>query len=115
MSDWVPVELIMNYFKNLYLQNKDEIDRIAQNLKDEHLSNQIIQEIIASIKIYVSLNDQGRVQMFDHKGWDNDDKELIYKNGDIKVLYCRDNGYVEILGLNDKDFKRIFDVYGFDL
>ena len=75
----------------------------------------MIEAIINIIKevVLVAYNDRERIQMFDCIGMGPDEKITIFVEDDVRVLWCPYWEYVEVLGLSDEDYQKVFDAVGY--
>ena len=73
----------------------------------------MIEAIIDIIKIIVlEPYHKKRIQMFGFSCTD-DDKITIFEEDDVQVLWCSYWEYVEVIGLSDEDYKKVFDAVGY--
>ena len=54
-----------------------------------------------------------RIQMFDCIGSEPDEKTELFRDEDVVVLYAMAWEYVEVLGLPDNEYRRVFDAIGY--
>lgn len=57
---------------------------------------------------YIFDSDGDAVEVFATRNVVGDKTETIYEEDGITVEYCRDWGYIEILGLTDEEWKSLF-------
>lgn len=79
------------------------------NLVNKKIRNEI-EEILK--EMYIE-NDNDPIQMFNCYSMITDSYITLYFKDDIEVRYCYNYEYIEVVGLNDKDYKYLFDKYGY--
>lgn len=58
---------------------------------------------IKKLKVFLQKN-YPNCQAFDCPNFAGDAMDIVYEDGDIKVLYCKYWDYLEIFGLTDNEF-----------
>ena len=54
-----------------------------------------------------------RIQLFSCLGSEPDEKAELFRDEDVVVLYAIAYEYVEVLGLPDDEYRRVFDAIGY--
>lgn len=71
----------------------------------------MVEKIIAVLKDLFP----DRIQMFDTPCLLNDQYDIIFKEGNVEVRWCEYYSYVDVLGLSDEDFEKVFCACGYNL
>lgn len=68
----------------------------------------MVEKIIALLKRHFP----DRIQMFSSPCMFLDSFVILFHEGDVIVRWCKDWEYVEVLGLSNEDYKKVFDACG---
>ena len=77
------------------------------------MSNKIKQRIEKALQELLEELGQDHIQMFDCQDIMGDSKAILLRYEEVEVLYAPEYNYVEILGLDGKDYNYFFDRYGY--
>lgn len=65
---------------------------------------------VQAIKEFIREMNLRQKQTFNCRNWVGDPVSLIYNDNDVKIYFCYDYNYLEIIGLTAEEFKRLHDV-----
>lgn len=72
------------------------------------LKQKINNSRLASAISFILSNDMiGNVQIFSDRNIAGDHMENIYADNGVYIDICREYGYIEVFGLNDKEYKTL--------
>jgi site-specific recombinase XerD len=77
------------------------------------MSKELENKICKAIEEILEIEKTKRIQMFNCYDTAGDYKEYLLKEDGIEVLYAPGYRYVEVIGLADKDYQKIFKKYGY--
>ncbi len=77
------------------------------------MSNKTKQRIEKVLQELLEELGQDHIQMFDCQDIMGDSKAILLRYEEVEVLYAPEYNYVEILGLDEKDYNYFFDRYGY--
>lgn len=63
-------------------------------------------------ELYITL-DCKKIQMFNCYATVPDPYIVLYDKNDVEVRYCSHYDYIEVVGLNEKDYNYLFKKYGY--
>lgn len=76
---------------------------------DKELENKINK----TLKELLERNEQDKIQMFDCRDIAGDYKESLLDEDNVTILYAPNYNYVEVLGLSEQDYNKIYEKYGY--
>lgn len=77
------------------------------------MKKELENKIYKAIEEILEIEGAKRIQMFNCYDIAGDYKECFLKEDGIEVLYAPGYSYVEVIGLSDKNYKKIFKKYGY--
>lgn len=77
------------------------------------MKKELENKICKAIEEILEIEGAKKIQMFNCYDIAGDYKEIYLNEDGVEVLYAPGWSYVEVIGLSDKDYKKIFKKYGY--
>ena len=76
------------------------------------INKELYDKICKTLEAILIIEKTDRIQMFDCYDIVGDEKECLFSEQGVEILYCHWYSYVEVVGLSSVDYKKIFERYG---